>query len=172
MTFKRGALRSLVTGIAMVLVAACTERASEDPSTDGNVKTPAITAAVSAEDTELARGKLLFASCAMCHTTDAGGFGTIGPNLAGVLGSESGTRDDFSYSAALIASDIIWTEKTLDQYIESPATLIPGGSMAFVGVADENDRNAILKYLIAKMGGDRSDSALLSDQGDDIAAWE
>jgi cytochrome c len=172
MTFKRDNLRSLVAGIAMVLVAACAERTAEDPSTDANVKTPAITAAVSAEDAEMARGKLLFVSCAMCHTTNAGGFGTVGPNLAGVLGSESGKRDDFSYSEALIASDIIWTEEMLDQYIANPATLIPGGTMAFVGVADEKDRKAILGYLIAKTGGDGSDPTLLSDQGDDVAGWE
>jgi cytochrome c len=172
MTFKRDDLRSLVAGIAMVLVAACAERTSEDPSTDANVKAPAITAAVSAEDAEMARGKLLFVSCAICHTTNAGGFATIGPNLAGVLGSESGTKVGFGYSEALIASDIIWTEETLDQYIASPATLIPGGSMAFVGVANEKDRKAIFRYMIAKTGGDGSDPDLLSDQGDDVAAWE
>jgi hypothetical protein len=44
--------------------------------------------------------------------------------------------------------------------------------MAFVGVADENDRKAILRYLIAKTGGDGSDPDLVSDQGDDVAAWE
>jgi cytochrome c len=172
MTFKRDNLRSLVAGIAMVLVAACAERSSEDPSTDANVKTPAITAAVSAEDAEMARGKLLFVSCAMCHTTNAGGFSTIGPNLAGVLGSEAGARDDFVYSEPLIASGIVWTEDSLDKYLESPATFLPGGTMAFVGIVDEYDRKAVLTYLIAKTGGDGTDPALLSDQGDDVAAWE
>jgi hypothetical protein len=30
----------------------------------------------------------------------------------------------------------------------------------------------VLTYLIAKTGGDGTDPALLSDQGDDVAAWE
>ena len=172
MIITRANIRPLFIGIAMVLIAACSERAAEDPGNEANVNSPAATAVESAEDAEMARGKLLFASCAMCHTTKGDGFGSIGPSLAGVLGSESGSRDDFGYSESLIASDIVWTEETLDQYIESPATLIPGGSMAFVGVADENDRKAILRYLIAKTGGDGSDPALLSDQGEDVAAWE
>lgn len=174
MTFKRDNLRSLVAGIAMTLLAACAERTAEDPSTDANAQAPAteVAVSVSTEDAEMARGKSLFVSCAMCHTTNAGGFSTIGPNLAGVLGSTAGSKEGFAFSEALKASGIVWTEDSLDKYLESPATFLPGGTMAFVGIADENDRKAVLTYLITKTGGDGSDPSLVSDQGDDVAAWE
>jgi hypothetical protein len=44
--------------------------------------------------------------------------------------------------------------------------------MAFVGVADESDRKAVLTYLIAKTSNENVDPSLVSDQGDDDAAWE
>jgi len=172
MKIKKDNLQALVISISMMLIAACSKSVPENASVAVQEE-PSTPVAVSAEDAEMARGKLLFVSCAICHTTNAGGFSTIGPNLAGVLGSIAGSKEGFAFSEALKASGIVWTEDSLDKYLESPATFLPGGTMAFVGILNEYDRKAVLTYLIAKTGGaDGSDPALLSDQGDDVAAWE
>jgi len=169
---KKDKLKPLAASIIMLLIAACSESAPENASAALRAELPSAVV-VSAEVAEMVRGKSVFASCALCHSTGTDHPSTIGPNLAGVLGSKAGRMDDFNYSEALIASEIVWTEDTLDKYIESPATFLPGGIMGFVGIADEKDRKALLTYLIAKTGGrDGSDPALLSDQGDDVAAWE
>jgi cytochrome c len=172
MKLKKDNLRSVAVGIVMILTAACSESVPESTSVAVKAE-PSAAAAVSAEDAQMARGKLVFASCALCHSTGVGGPDTIGPNLAGVLGSEAGISDDFIYSEPLLASGIVWTEDALDKFIESPAAFIPGGTMAFVGIPNAKDRQSLITYLIAKTSGaDGSDPALFSDQGDDVAAWE
>ncbi len=166
MKFSGENARNFVAGIVMLLVAACGERASEN--------TPEIEkkAVAAVENPQMILGKRVFASCASCHNINAGGASTIGPNLAGVLGSTAGSKTDFQYSEALSAARVIWTEESLDSYIESPATFLPGGSMGFVGVADENDRKAVLAYLIAKTNSEGTDLSVPSDQGEDVAIWE
>ena len=166
MKFSGEKARNFVVGIVMLSVAACIERASENtPETE-------IKAVAAVENPQMILGKRVFASCASCHTINAGGASTIGPNLAGVLGSTAGSKTDFQYSEALSAARVIWTAESLDKYIESPATFLPGGSMGFVGVADENDRKAVLAYLIAKTSNEGTDLSVPSDQGEDVAIWE
>lgn len=81
-------------------------------------------------------------------------------------------KQDFAYSDALRNSAIVWTEESLDRYIEDPASIIPGGAMAFVGVKDDAERKAVLTYLIAKTGDGDSDLSVPSDQGEDVAIWK
>jgi cytochrome c len=171
MKLKTDKLQSVVIGIFMILTAGCSESVPENARSAEQTKS-ATAVVVSAEDAEMARGKVVFASCALCHSTSVGGRSTIGPNLAGVLGSAAGSKNDFPYSEALNNSGIVWNEKALNDYIESPATYLPGGTMAFIGVADELDRKAVLTYLIAKTDSENTDPSLDSDQGDDVAAWE
>jgi len=171
MRINKDNLQALAISILMILIAACSKSVPENASVTVQEE-PSTPVVVSAEDAVMAKGKSVFASCALCHSTGIGGPSTIGPNLAGVLGSIAGSKDGFAYSESLIASGIVWTEDSLNKYLESPATFLPGGTMAFVGIADENDRKAVLTYLIAKTGGDGSDPSLVSDQGDDVAAWE
>jgi cytochrome c len=172
MNFKSNKIRVSTAGVLLILVAACSERASEN--TVVATTPPEIENAVVAvvEDPEMKLGKRVFASCASCHTINAGGASTIGPNLSGVMGTAAGSKSDFVYSEALSSSKIVWTEAALHDYIESPATYLPGGTMAFVGVAAEADRKAVLTYLIAKTSNENADPSLVSDQGDDVAAWE
>jgi cytochrome c len=155
MKFDGVTIRRTVIAATMILVAACSEHAAENT-----------VAAV--EDSELVAGKGLFAACAFCHTTNAGGPSTVGPNLAGILDSNAGSKSDFVYSEALNASGIVWTEEALDSYIESPATFLAGGSMGFVDIADEGERKAVLAYLIEVTNAETAPSV----QGEDIAIWE
>ena len=158
MIFTREKVPIIASGMFLILVTACAERASEDSAATTNVVPPEI------ENSEMALGKRVFASCASCHTINAGGARTIGPNLSGVLGSTAGSKSDYAYSESLSKSGIVWTEETLDDYIESPATYVPGGTMAYAGVADENDRTAVISYLIAKTSNDNVDHSLRPQQ--------
>lgn len=112
------------------------------------VKTKPITASTAALTPEAA-GKKMFKRCAACHTIDEGGRNRVGPNLWGMFGREAGSIGNFSYSKAMIASDIIWSDETLDAYITSPKTYIPKNKMAFIGLKKESDRKNVIAYLKA-----------------------
>lgn len=86
-------------------------------------------------------------NCVACHTFNEGGAALAGPNLYGILGATAGTRPGFAYSNALKASGIVWTPATLDAFILSPASLVPGNRMSFFGEIDDARRKAIVAYM-------------------------
>ena len=93
---------------------------------------------------DVARGNELYAQrCAACHSPD---FNGVGPAHAGVFGRKAGTALNYSYSSALKASSVIWSEDTLAQWLADPEKLIPGQKMWFaVPVAGE--RQDLIAYL-------------------------
>ena len=95
----------------------------------------------------VANGKALFSRCAACHTADKGGANGLGPNLYGVVGRKAGSKKDFSYSAAMKNSGIIWTDQKLDTYIAHPADMVPGNRMAFAGIPDAKQRADLIAWL-------------------------
>jgi cytochrome c len=105
-------------------------------------------AAVAQPAPDPVKGKQQFGQCLACHTVKAGEADKIGPNLSGFFGKKAGTnRKAFPYSPALKASKIVWTEKTLDPYLKSPAGYVPGSKMEFVGVTRPETRANIIAYL-------------------------
>jgi cytochrome c len=92
-------------------------------------------------------GADVFDRCAICHSNTKGAPAKIGPNLFGVAGRKAATQPDFSYSAALKASGIVWTNDKLDAWVASPARLVPGNRMAFAGIADAQQRADLVAYL-------------------------
>ena len=97
------------------------------------------------------RGLSAFRACAVCHArTDPADPATprlIGPSLFGVFDAPSARLSDYDYSPAMRRANLVWDEATLDAYIESPSTIVPGSRMSYPGEADPETRAAIVAYL-------------------------
>ncbi|NNU17194.1 cytochrome c family protein [Parvularcula sp. ZS-1/3] len=123
---------------ALVLLAACGGGGEEPlPSDEERLAMPA----------DPVLGRRLFRQCAVCHDVGEEPRHRVGPNLNGIMGAEAGRHPDFSYSASLKRSGLVWDEETLDAYIEKPQAVIPGGRMAFQGEPSEANRRDIIAYL-------------------------
>jgi len=92
-------------------------------------------------------GKLLFLRCASCHSIGDSGGGRIGPNLQGVVGRKAGSLAGYSYSAAMKAQNFAWDDAMLDRWLTDPNAVVPGTAMAFGGISNPDDRQAIIAYL-------------------------
>lgn len=115
-----------------------------------------VTFAVSA--TEPLRGEKLFLKhCASCHSF---GCNKIAPKLEGVFGRRAGSLIDYkNYSAAMKASEVIWSEETIDAFIYDPNGVVPGTPMAaVVFIENAEDRRDIISYLLRQ--DERNDSCL------------
>ena len=64
--------------------------------------------------------------CSVCHSLTAN---RVGPILSGAYGRKAGVVPAFTYSKAVQSANIIWTDKTLDQWLTNPQQLIPGQRM-------------------------------------------
>lgn len=104
-------------------------------------------AASTAQAADPAKGKSVFQRCAICHRVEKNGGNGLGPNLFGIVGRKAGTVADFSYSAAMKNSGIVWSTDKLTAYIEHPAAVVPGNKMAFAGVTDTGQRADVVAYL-------------------------
>lgn len=105
--------------------------------------TQPIAAAISAEQI---KGQTLYDSrCFACHSENAN---RAGPMHRGILGRKAGGVAGFMYSQALQKSTLVWTQDTLNAWLKSPESLIPGQAMN-VSVADAQDRAALVAYLMS-----------------------
>jgi cytochrome c len=94
-----------------------------------------------------ARGQREFDPCAMCHSLQPDQNMT-GPSLAGLWNRKAGSVASFTrYSPALQSSNIVWNDKTLDEWVTDPQHLIPGNQMTFAGIKDERQRADLLAFL-------------------------
>ncbi|WP_281993342.1 c-type cytochrome [Sulfitobacter geojensis] len=96
------------------------------------------------------KGAEVFKKCKSCHQIGEGAKNRVGPQLNGIFGRPAGSLDGANYSKSMLrAGDdgLIWTEKTLDAYIENPKALISKTRMSFRGISDINERSHLLAYL-------------------------
>jgi cytochrome c len=71
-------------------------------------------------------GQRVFSShCAVCHATEPG-VHKLGPSLAGVVGTKSGSVSGFNSSATLKNADVTWDDANLDKYLANPSGFIRG----------------------------------------------
>jgi len=109
----------------------------------------ALSMPVHAADCDATRGSQAFQSkCATCHSIEAGHHLT-GPSLYGLGGQTAGTAKGFNFSAAVAESAIVWTAASLDAFLASPQTFIPGTVMPFGGIKNASERAALGCYLFA-----------------------
>ncbi len=98
----------------------------------------------------IAQGEAVFRQCRSCHMVGEGARHGTGPLLNGILGRKAGTLSGFRYSPQLVAAGeggLIWTEETLDAFLENPSAYIPRNRMAFRGLRSAEDRAAVIAYL-------------------------
>jgi cytochrome c len=94
-----------------------------------------------------AAGRAVFQTyCSICHSVRPG-ENRIGPSLFGVYGRETGSVPGYSYSPANRAAHLTWDDATLDRYLASPRTVIPGTKMTFAGLQDATKRQNLIAYL-------------------------
>src|SRR6266446_7764994 len=93
-----------------------------------------------------AAGQKVFAThCATCHATEAG-QNKVGPSLAGIVGSKSGSVPGFDFSTAMKEANVTWDDANLDKYLANPSGFVHGTKM-FVNLPSETDRQNVIAYL-------------------------
>ena len=91
-------------------------------------------------------GKAVFAQCTACHSID--GTNGAGPSLQGINGRKAGSFAGFRYSRAMKNATTTWDAASLDAYIASPQTALPGNVMPFSGLPDAKQRADLVAYLL------------------------
>jgi nitrite reductase (NO-forming) len=99
----------------------------------------------------IAAGRVAYRNCQACHSLDPGRT-LIGPSLAGIFGRHSGSIPNFNYSPAMRKADIVWDDKTLDEYLAAPQKVVPGNRMPFPGLRSATDRYDVIAYLHSRNG--------------------
>ena len=111
------------------------------------VGAPALLLALSANPVAAAdaeHGKVLYQTCAACHTErpDA-----LGPSLKGVVGRQSAALEDFRYSNPMRRANLVWDENNLRAYIQDPQAKVKGNRMPYGGMSDPKDVEDVIAYL-------------------------
>jgi cytochrome c len=123
----------------------------------------------------IAAGEKVFSKCQSCHTVNAGGANGVGPNLHGTMGKAVASHPGFAYSAELKAHGGTWDWDTMNAWLKSPKTYVPGTKMSFAGLSKIEDRAAVAMYLNAQ-GSNLPVPAFVADAaagaGDSEAAAE
>ncbi|WP_349258641.1 c-type cytochrome [Steroidobacter sp.] len=96
---------------------------------------------------DISRGERVFAKCAICHSRAQDVPSPAGPNLAGVIGRKAGTAANFKYSSAMKKFARSWSADELDRFLQQPASVVPGTTMAFAGLSNADDRRALICIL-------------------------
>lgn len=85
-------------------------------------------------------------NCSPCHTKEPG-RNSIGPSLYGVVGRPAASLPTYLYSSAMKQSQIVWTEENIANFVNSPATRVPGTKMTFVGIPEADRRDDLVAFL-------------------------
>lgn len=98
---------------------------------------------------ELENGERQFKrKCSICHTLTEGSARRAGPTLHQLFGRAAGSVGDYSYSATLTESDIVWSADTISAlFDEGPDNYIPGTKMPMQRIAAQQDRDDLIDYL-------------------------
>ncbi|HEX4024036.1 MAG TPA: PQQ-dependent sugar dehydrogenase [Steroidobacteraceae bacterium] len=91
--------------------------------------------------------------CALCHSAQPNdNGGGQGPNLDGLFGRHAAADPSFGYTRALRESHLTWDAATLDRFLRSPATVVPGTAMV-ISVPQDQQRHELIAYFQALKDG-------------------
>ena len=121
------------------------------PTTLGRVIAAAVLALVAGTTAadEISKGDWkagadVYFRCTGCHALAEN---RVGPRHCGLLGRRAGSVKGFGYSDAMEHSGIVWSEKTLDRFLEDPMKTVPGTLMVYTGVTDRKERADLIAFL-------------------------
>ena len=107
-----------------------------------------IAAAKVSDQTEPSRGEKLFKTCSACHTLTPDDGHRAGPTLYRLFGRTAGGHPDYRYSEALVNSDLVWNEETIDKlFAIGPDHLLPGTKMPLQRMPSAQDRADLIAFL-------------------------
>jgi len=114
----------------------------------------ALVCATPALGTDANAGKNYFHSqCALCHSAEPGdNGGAQGPSLHGVVGRHAASDPKFGYTKAMQASKLTWDAATLDRFLTSPTTVVPGSAMV-IAIPKDTDRQNVIAYFTEVQAG-------------------
>jgi len=95
-------------------------------------------------------GATLFNQCKACHQIGEGAKNRVGPQLNDLNGRVAGSVDGFRYSKPMAnagENGLVWTDETLNAFLEDPQSYIPKTKMGFRGIKDAEDRAKLIAYL-------------------------
>ncbi len=93
------------------------------------------------------KGAQAYRTCAACHSLQPG-VHLSGPSLAGRWGQKVATVTGYDrYTEALKKSDFVWDEITLNAWLAKPEAMVPGTTMMFRGIENDDARGALIAFL-------------------------
>ena len=90
------------------------------------------------------QGEKVYKKCKACHSLTKN---KMGPALGDIFDKKVGSVEGFKYSKAMLKSDIVWSDCTLDKFLTKPKKYIKGTKMRFSGIKKKSHRDALIKYL-------------------------
>ncbi|SIT15828.1 sulfur dehydrogenase subunit SoxD [Roseivivax lentus] len=116
---------------------------------------PAEEAAPAAEEVTLAAldpelvaaGEKVFRKCSACHKVGEGAKNGAGPQLNGIVGRTVGGAEGFKYSGAMADHGGVWDEAFLAAFLADPRGTMKGTRMAFAGLKNDADVEAVIAFL-------------------------
>ena len=97
-----------------------------------------------------AAGERAYQKCYACHSLGGPDPATQGPSLKGIVGRPVAGEEGFAYSLAMRAYRSVrprWTRETLDAFIADPQGVVPDNEMGFFGIANDQERRALVEFL-------------------------
>lgn len=85
--------------------------------------------------------------CAQCHDHQKQGGHSKGPHLWNIMGRKAGTMPGFEYSEAMKKSGHSWNYATLNYYLTRTDRAVPGRSMNFRGIRQDDKRANLLLFI-------------------------
>ena len=98
----------------------------------------------------LRAGERAYQKCYSCHSLEGPDPSTQGPALNGIVGRAAAAEPGFAYSPAMrayAAREPRWTRAALDAFIADPQAVVPDNEMGFFGIADAEERRALIEFL-------------------------